>query len=342
MAIVLSDPVYVPREAPSFWERAVLPIVRDPRDLPFLQLMALLMVTVVPTGVVLFVPGAFRWWIAALHLGLVIYFLGPFVLMLHNTSHRALFKHGWGWANNVIPWLIGPFFGESPETYFAHHVGMHHLENNLEADLSTTMPFRRDSFVGFLRYFLRFFFFGLIELSAYFGRKARRTLMWRCIVGELSFFALCAGLWMVNPRATLAVFITPFVVVRFAMMAGNWAQHAFLDESAPANNYRNSITCINATYNRRCFNDGYHISHHLKATRHWTEHPKEFTDNVAKYEAERAIVFEGIDFFGVWICLMLKRYDWLAARLVPLGDAPLPSEEAIAMMRSRTQWTRKA
>lgn len=340
MAIVLSDPVYVPRESAGSFERALLRAIRDKRDLPFLALMALLAVTVVPTGVVLFVPGAFRWWIAAAHLALVVYFLGPFVLMLHNTSHRALFKHEWGWCNQIIPWLLGPFFGETPETYFAHHVGMHHLENNLEADLSTTLPYKRDSILGFLHYFLRFFFFGLIELSAYFGRKKRPSLMWRCILGELSFFALCAVLWHYNPRATLVVFITPFVVVRFAMMAGNWAQHAFIDQDAPDNNYRNSITCINAVYNRRCFNDGYHISHHLKATRHWTEHPKEFSDNVATYAEERAIVFEGIDFFGVWFCLMLKRYDWLAARMVPLGDAPLSKDEAIALMRARTGWSR--
>jgi fatty acid desaturase len=340
MAIVLSDPIYVPRESAGSVERALLRAIRDKRDLPFLSLMALLAVTVVPTGVVLFVPGAFRWWIAALHLGLVVYFLGPFVLMLHNTSHRALFKHEWGWCNQIIPWLLGPFFGESPETYFAHHVGMHHLENNLEDDLSSTLPYKRDSFLGFLHYFLRFFFFGLVELSAYFRRKKRSSLMWRCIAGELSFFALCAVLWHFDPRATLIVLITPFVMVRFAMMAGNWAQHAFIDRDAPDNNYRNSITCINASYNRRCFNDGYHISHHLKATRHWTEHPKEFSDNLATYASERAIVFEGIDFFGVWLCLMLKRYDWLAARMVPLGDTPVPKDEAIAMMRARTGWSR--
>ncbi|MGH7436438.1 MAG: fatty acid desaturase family protein [Polyangiaceae bacterium] len=344
MEIVLTDPVYAPPQAPGLLGRAAVRVIRDPRDLPFLQLMALLAVTVVPTGLALYVnrlfPSAATWWLLALvHSGLVIHFLGPFVLMLHNTSHRALFKHGWGWANNVIPWLLGPFFGESPETYFAHHVGMHHLENNLGPDLSTTLPFKRDSFIGFLRYFLRFFFFGLIELTAYFGRKKRSNLMWRCIVGELSFLALCAGLCLVSARATIVVFMGPFVVVRFAMMAGNWAQHAFIDQAAPENNYRNSITCINAVYNRRCFNDGYHISHHLKATRHWTEHPKEFMGNLPKYVAEKALVFEGIDFFVVWIFLMLKRYDWLANRLVQLGDEPMSTEDAIAMMRARTGWT---
>jgi len=67
------------------------------------------------------------------------------------------------------------------------------------------------------------------------------------------------------------------------MMAGNWAQHAFIDAASPDNNYRNSITCINAYYNRVCFNDGYHIAHHLKPTQHWTEMPAELLANRAKY-----------------------------------------------------------
>src|SRR5581483_5336042 len=128
----------------------------------------------------------------------------------------------------------------------------------------------------------------------------RYALMRRTIVGELAFFVATAALFAVNWRAALVVFVIPLVSTRFAMMAGNWAQHAFIDQASPENNYRNSITCINCGYNRRCFNDGYHISHHLKATRHWTEHPKEFMGNLSKYVAEKALVFEGIDFFMVW------------------------------------------
>jgi hypothetical protein len=123
------------------------------------------------------------------------------------------------------------------------------------------------------------------------------------------------------------------------MLAGNWGQHAFVDEASPANNYRNSITCINSGYNRRCFNDGYHIGHHLKSTRHWTEMPGEFTRNVGTYAAENAIVFTGIDFFVVWVFLMLKRYDWLAQRMVPLGNSQPSLEESVALLRRRTQWT---
>jgi hypothetical protein len=339
--IVLQDPTYQPSLKPGLAERLAVRVIHDPRDVPFLKLMAVLSVTVIPTGLALFVPHAFRWWLAGVHLALVFYFLGPFVLMLHNTSHRRLFHRPWAWMNYYIPWVLGPFFGESPEAYFTHHVGMHHPENNLEDDVSSTLPYQRDRFGDFLRYFLRFILVGLFELTRYFAIRGRRSLLIRTVVGELSFWGMVGALLLVDWRATLVVFVIPLFVTRFAMMAGNWGQHAFIDRESPENNYRNSITCINCGYNRRCFNDGYHIGHHLKATRHWTELPEEFRLRLDTYAREGAIVFSGIDFFGVWFCLMLNRYDWLARRFVPLGDAHRSPDEIIALLRSRTEWTRQ-
>ena len=131
------------------------------------------------------------------------------------------------------------------------------------------------------------------------------------------------------------MFVIPFVAIRFLMMAGNWGQHAFVDHDEPDNDYKSSITCINARYNRRAFNDGYHISHHLSATRHWTEHPQELEDEVDKYAENDAIIFEGIDFFIVWLFLMLKRYDWLADRFVDLREEKREKDEIIALIKSR-------
>jgi fatty acid desaturase len=338
MSMTGEDPTYTPSHTPGRVERAALRFVNDPRDTPFLGLIALLLATVVSSGVALYVPGVFRWWLGVLHLGLFGYFLGPFILMLHNTSHRRLFKRSWAWMNHFIPWVMGPFFGESPETYFAHHVGMHHPENNLEADISSTLQYRRDSVVDFARYFFRFFFVGIIELTSYFVARRRFSLMIRCLVGELAFFVFVGALAYVNWRATTVVFILPYFIARFAMMAGNWGQHAFIDRAAPENSYRNSITCINSAYNRRCFNDGYHIGHHVKATRHWTEMPGDFVANLATYEAEGAIVFEGIDFFVVWLLLMRGRYDKLASRVVQLGATSRSQAETEALLRSRVQW----
>jgi fatty acid desaturase len=340
MNIVLSDPAYSELEAPRKRDRLALKFIHDIRDVPFLGNMAVLTLLVVIPGLALFVPGVFRWWLAVVHVAMVLFFLGPFILMLHNTSHRRFFKAPWTRLNHIIPWLIGPFFGETPETYFAHHVGMHHPENNLADDISTTLPYQRDSFIGFMRYFLRFFFGVIYELPRYFVRKNRPKLILKSLGGELVFYAMVTPFFMLNWRAAIMVFIVPLVLTRFLMMAGNWGQHAFVDQAAPENFYRNSITCINTIYNRRCFNDGYHIGHHVKQTRHWTEMPEDFRSNLATYAKEKAIVFSGIDFFQVWAFLMLKRYDWLAARMVTLtADSEMTTEEKIALMKERTRWT---
>jgi fatty acid desaturase len=337
MQISLSDPTYTRSEL-TFIDRAALVFINDVRDVPFVRLMALLSATVLPSGVWL-IAGGFRPWYAALHLVLVFWFLGPFILMLHNTSHRRLFKTRWRRMNHYIPWVLGPFFGETPDTYFAHHVGMHHPENNLEDDVSTTLPYRRDSIRAFARYFLRFFFAVIVELPRYFVRKRRRALAVRSVAGEFIFLGVAAALAFVDWRSTLAVLIVPYLATRFLMMCGNWGQHAFVDEATPESSYRNSITCINTGYNRRCFNDGYHIGHHVKATRHWTEMPEDFSQNLATYASERAIVFSGIDFFAVWLFLMLKRYDWLARRVVP-WEGQRSQGEIIDLLRSRARWTR--
>ena len=109
------------------------------------------------------------------------------------------------------------------------------------------------------------------------------------ILGELSAtWPSRIACFFYDWRVCLVLFVLPVTITRLAMMLGNWAQHAFIDEATPANSYRNSITCINSVYNKRCYNDGYHIGHHLKQTRHWTEMPVEFKQNEAKLPGRKA------------------------------------------------------
>ena len=335
-AIVTSDATFVPSENPGPFERAARVLLQDKRDLPFLTLSFWSLSTLVPFATYLYWPGMFRWWLAPIYLAIVFFvFVDRFILMLHNTSHRPIFKKQFRFLANYIPWILGPFMGESPETYAAHHIGMHHPENNLKDDLSSTMPYQRDNAGHFMIYFLRFFFLSVPELGHYFAKRQRFSRLRRMLIGELGFIAFVVGMCFVNFWATLTVFIIPFVAVRLLMMCGNWGQHAFVDKDAPGNCYRNSITCINTRYNRRCFNDGYHIGHHLRASMHWTEMPGEFEKNIAKYAEERAFIFEGIDFFQVWLYLMLHQYNALARRVVHIDGKQRTIDETIAMLRER-------
>lgn len=341
----IHDPVFVPRLYSRF-DQFLLRFIKDERDLPFVHLCLRITLTLIPLSILLYMPfvTGWVWWaVAGVHFFLNnVAFKGPYGLMLHCTCHRPLFRKEYDFMNNYIPWVLAPFFGQTPETYFSHHIGMHHAENNQEDDDSSTMAYRRDSLRGFLRYFLDFLLTGLHGLMSYLNRKKRRKLATRAFVGEITFFTVCLILAFVNWRATVAVFILPFFIFRFVTMLGNWTQHAFIDPTDPGNPYKNSITCINVKYNRKCWNDGYHISHHERPAMHWTEHPAYFQKTLPKYVANKALIFDGIGYPTVFFCLMTKKYDVLARHVVNLDGTFANEQEIVRLLQQRTQPVRQA
>ncbi|MDO1449863.1 fatty acid desaturase [Rhodocytophaga aerolata] len=337
----IHDPVYRKKEKYTIADKFFLRLIRDERDLPFMYLTVAISCTLVPMAIFLYLPllDGWLWWLFAAGYLLLnnFYFKGPFGLMLHCTSHRKLFKKAYNWANYYLPWMLGPFFGQTPETYFSHHIGMHHPENNLPEDKSCTMFYQRDSLRGFMNYFCSFLFTGIFGLSAYFLKKNRKKLLISTIMGELAFFVMCIALSFLDWKATLVVFILPFLISRFISMLGNWTQHAFIDAADPGNPYKNSITCINTVYNKKCWNDGYHISHHIRPSMHWTQHPVYFLTTKKEYARNQAIVFDGVDYLAIFYYLMRKRYDILATHVVNIENTYSSHEQIIALLKQRTQ-----
>ncbi|GAA4405045.1 hypothetical protein GCM10023187_23080 [Nibrella viscosa] len=336
----LNDPVFVPKPLTGL-DQFFLRFIKDERDLPFAYLTLKITLTLIPLGILLYMPfvTGWVWWaIAGVYLVLNnLVFKGPFGLMFHCTNHRQFFKSEYKFMNQYLPWVVGPFFGQSPETYYGHHIGMHHVENNMPEDGSSTMDYKRDSLREFFRYYANFMILGLKELLGYLDRKNRKKVARQTLIGELSFYALCLVLGLVNFPATLVVFIIPFFIFRLITMLGNWTQHSFVDPADPGNPYKNSITCINVKYNKKCWNDGYHISHHCRPAMHWTEHPGFFLKTIDNYAKNKAVVFDGLDFLKVFFYLMNKRYDVLARHVVNINGTFQSDEEVINLLKYRTQ-----
>jgi fatty acid desaturase len=330
----ITDPKAAPTYAPTAFQRWIEGLLFEPRDAVFVRLALRSFLVVAPLQVLLYVK--FSWWLAVAVWAVQIGWMAPpAILMLHNTMHRPWFKRA-RWLNRAVPYTMSALFG-IPTGYMEHHVGMHHMENNLRADLSSTMRYQRDSFLHWLMYLGRFLFLIHFELTRYLISKGKESFARRALLSDLVHIGAMVALGFVHLEATIAAFVVPWFFMRFAMMWGNWGQHAFIDPSRPGDSYANSITCINSPYNQRCFNDGYHIGHHVKQNRHWTELPADFEANVERYRKEGCIVFEGIDFFMVSLFLFLKRYDWLAKRFVRLPGDERTDEEIIAFLKSRTQ-----
>lgn len=337
----ITDPIYQKDKPLTRLDKFFTSLIYDKRDLPFVYLTIRITLVLVPLAVILYLPGIpdTIWWITA-----AVYFFynnfvfkGSFGLMLHCTSHRIFFKKKYQALNYYLPWFLGLFFGQTPETYYSHHIWMHHPENNLEEDKSSTMHYQRDSLRSFMKYFLNFFFLGMVELVSYFNKKNRKNLIIKCLAGEFFFLLLCIGLSFISFKATLVVFILPFLISRFIMMVGNWTQHAFVAAEDPGNAYKNSITCINVKYNHKCWNDGYHITHHLKPGMHWTNHPVEFMKTLPQYAENKAIVFQGIGFLGIFFYLMRKDYEKLAEYVVNINNTFTSKQELVELMKHRTR-----
>jgi fatty acid desaturase len=337
----LTDPVYHEPKSFSRYEKFWLKFLNDKRDLPFIHMLTAIHILVIPVAIFLYTPvlTGWYWWLAYIPYFYIsqMYFKGRFGLMLHCISHRKPFKKGYIGIYNYIIWFVCPFFGHTPETYFVHHIGMHHVENNMPDDASSTLAYNRDSLRGFFKYLGRFLILGFVDTFSYMFKRKRKKFYMRLTYGEMAFYLFCIGMCFVNLKATMFIFIIPFVFARVVMMLGNWAQHSFIDKTNPEDNYTSAINCINTKYNKMCWNDGYHTIHHLRPAMHYTEIPGEFLKLQHEFAQKKSFVFDGIHYLHIFVWLMTKRYDKLADNLVNIDNAFSSKEEAIALMKERTR-----
>ena len=93
MKLEINDPVWIKPERYNLFQKFLVRLINDERDLPFVYLCLKMTFVVIPFSILMFVPGVYRWWIALPFLVWnIVAWLGPFILMMHNTSHRPLFK----------------------------------------------------------------------------------------------------------------------------------------------------------------------------------------------------------------------------------------------------------
>lgn len=307
-------PVPEPRNAV---ERRITGLLRDPRDLLLVRVITILGGIMWPLGAICFLWPTFPWPVYALYLGTLVLNADRVLLMLHVAVHRPLFKAAFWPLEGILHLGLGPLFGATPGSFYAHHVAMHHAEENMGDDLSSTLAYERDNALHWLAYAMKFQVVGLVSVARYFWRTGKLRTLRGLLVGEATHWIVAALLFAYNPLAALLIVIGPVFVVRFMLMAGNFAQHAFIDPAAPASAFKNSYNLVDTRHNTRCYNDGYHVVHHLFPGMHWSEMPAWFEAHRHEYAARGAISFAGFgDYIEVWGLLMLRRYDKLAAHYV--------------------------
>ena len=204
-----------------------------------------------------------------------------FILAMHYAAHRPLIspsKCGSLVAGvlNAFPQLIlSNFYGMPAGTYYVHHCVMHHQANNFfPYDISSTMPYQRDSVLHFFAYVLNFMIHTMLYLPFYAIKKRRFDIgfaVLACVAAYCATFPIIYNYHSIFFINSLGV---SFVLGPFALMLGNYSQHIFVNPDDPKSNYGLACNHINAPFNMLTFNDGYHITHHVSSITHWSEMPK--------------------------------------------------------------------
>jgi fatty acid desaturase len=311
-----------------FLSDALLPLLKDQRDVPMVHLLLNIAEVVVPGIIIVYgvnlwtpaLPALARHAVGITYMViLLVLFLERFLLMLHFSSHRAIFHNNF--LNSLPVWVMSPFFGVPIGIYKLHHVIMHHIENNHGLDISSTENFQRDSWMDFGRYWFHFVFLIWIELPLYCFKSKRYEWAINILTGVALYVVLVYLLARyVNFVATFWAFIGPYFIAMTAMSFGNWSQHIFVDPKDPTSNYHLTYNCLDHPTNQTTFNDGYHCVHHLNARLHWSEMPEYFLKNKDKHLDNHALTFRGIHFFEVGIMVMTKQLRKLATHYVHLGS----------------------
>ncbi|MCB1122450.1 MAG: fatty acid desaturase, partial [Verrucomicrobiae bacterium] len=249
---------------------------REAKNLTMVYVMVNVLLTTVPMAILQFyLEGLVPLWTSCvLGIAYITFTLRmnarSFILALHFSTHSPVFRRKWNGLRHLNSSLICNFFGIPIWCYYAHHVVMHHDENNLMPhDVSSTMPYRRDSRLDHWRYILRYVFFAWFELPYHLMKKGNLSAGFRCILGVLIYVSAVGWLVILKPVATHFVFILPALILSYALMEGNWKQHIFVDPDDPDNPYKSTYTCINTSTNALNFNDGYHVEHHVNPNLPW-------------------------------------------------------------------------
>jgi len=241
-----------------------------------------------------------------------------FILTLHFASHKAVFASKW--FDHYLQYIVCPFFGIPSGAYRAHHVVMHHVENNVfPYDVSSTMSYQRDSLYHFLCYWIRYLFAIWFQLPYYAYTRQRYMLSLHTILWCFSYLTLVYELYQISPVATTYVFILPYLITSFLLMFGNWSQHIFINPSRYDDSYTITYNLINSTMNKLTYNDGYHIVHHINSQLHWSQLPVYFNENMSKFEENGSLTFEGLEYVQIGFYVLLGKLDTLAKHYVHLG-----------------------
>lgn len=303
-------------------------LLRDPRNSPFLPHM-LWLCTWIPA---LFLYAAYRHttygfeWIFFfiyhfLRIGPRFRFFAHLHVLVHREGHevQGLFKPEY-WYLNYWPmqWLVGPFFGQVPNSYGVAHNKIHHRYDNGLDDVHTNLDLDRTKFSSYVIFVPRFLMYwaGFSPL-VYFINNEEYVLARKMAKGMLYHTLLFAVVAYWNFTFAIAYLAFPFfeAVIFFSGIAYLW--HCWVDPKDPYNPYVTSVTIVDGHDN--IWNEDYHVIHHDNISVHWSLAKEFYEEHKAEYAANGATIFQDTEEGRMLFFMLTGNWDELAKSYVDLN-----------------------
>lgn len=264
----------------------------------------------------------------------------------HCDIHNNFFtvRHLGQKSGKRIVWLTGkylrlflnPVCSRIPHFYRAHHVYMHHVENNGVDDLQTTVFRDRTSFFDFCKHSLLLAVsnsFG-IDLYLYFSKRKNDNERRSLVLGLATWLGMLGLIALYNPAASIVILVIHFLgAVPGAINTYIW--HGLVDLDDTENVYKNSVNSVMG--NDRLAVGSLHLRHHLKGGEHWTKQFAMSEEDKEICARNGAVLFHPFPPNFLLKALWTRRFELIADRMVRLEEPGRTPEEAIALVQARTR-----
>ncbi|MCH7886654.1 MAG: fatty acid desaturase [Candidatus Marinimicrobia bacterium] len=198
-------------------------------------------------------------------------------LVEHNLSHKRIFYQSY--LNELLGWMCYLSNGVPLEFYEMHHVKNHHkfnqLYNEKVQDWSSLYGFRGTNYpdkpINKTYYVLTFPLMAICHCLLEIVRNPGSKMFWRFIRSSITIVVSSAILISINPIGFLFFFIIPWGIVAFALGSNNYNHHIGCKMTNDFDSSNSDLRFLNRLPG---FNIGYHVSHHIKPSLHWSRLPE--------------------------------------------------------------------
>ncbi|MEI8025359.1 MAG: fatty acid desaturase [Pseudomonadota bacterium] len=185
----------------------------------------------------------------------------------HHHQHVPTFKHSG--LNMALEVIYGFQTGVLPSGWVLHHNLGHHPNYMKGAEDESAWITTKGRKLGELEYTLRVgllaYVFILRNIARFDAKHGKRFLK-GCLLTGLLFY----GLWSLNPRNAVLLFLIPPVCALFGTVWFTYKHHAGLNTQVAE---EASWNVLDPFYNKLTGNLGYHTAHHISCGTHWSKLP---------------------------------------------------------------------